>query len=582
MTPLPTHPFRPRILASLKAGYDRQQLMRDVGAGITVGIIALPLAMAFAIAAGLKPEQGIATAIVAGFLVGALGGSNVQISGPAGAFIVVVFGIVERYGVANLMIATMLSGGLLFALGLFKLGSMVRYIPVSIVIGFTNGIAILIALSQVKDLLGLQINKLPSDFFTQIAVMGQHLHTINPWAVAIGLFTFIGMFVWPQLFAGRYALPSKFTSHQAGTSLSRIPSPIIAMITMTSATALFGLPVDTIGSRFGGIPQGLPSLALPEFNWGTVKQLFIPTLTITFLGAIESLLCARMADNLVDIPQHDPNQELMAQGIANVVTPLFGGMPSTGTIARTSTNARAGARTPVAAMIHAITLLAMVLVAAPLAVHVPLAALAGILMYVAWNMGEWHEFVRLRKFSMNYRVTLLATFFLTVVFDLMVAVEVGLVMACVFFVYRMNRLFSLVWQSGTPQGMAVAKLYGTLFFGAVGRLETLTDHLPVPTRVVVLEMHRLVFVDTTGVDALVQLRRGLAKRGIDLVIAEANEQPASLFERSGFAASLGALHVLPTMDAVYAIWQSAASAVVTPQASRVDASADPGPSLAAG
>jgi len=404
------HPFRPRLLDALK-GYDRARLLTDISAGITVGVVALPLAMAFAIASGVKPEQGIVTAIVAGFLISALGGSSVQIGGPAGAFIVIVYGIVERYGLTNLLIATALSGLLLFAMGALKLGALVRYIPVTIIIGFTNGIAVLIGLSQLKDLFGLSTPKLPADFFTQIGVLAAHAGSLNPYALVIGLACVTIVVLWPK----PYAMPVGPVTWQkkAHRAAAHVPGTIVALTLATLATALLDLPVETIGSKFGGIPQSLPQLQLPAFSWESAKQLLIPTLTIALLGAIESLLCARVADNLTDLPRHDPNQELMAQGIANLVVPIFGGIPATGTIARTMTNVRAGATSPVAGIVHALTLLIVVLAAAPLALHVPLAALAGILLFIAWNMGEWREFVRLRRFSLPYRTILLGTFFIT-------------------------------------------------------------------------------------------------------------------------------------------------------------------------
>ncbi len=543
--------FRPRLVDAL-VGYNRQRALADISAGATVGIVALPLAMAFAIASGLKPEQGLITAIVAGFLVSALGGSNVQIGGPAGAFIVIVYGILQRYGLTNLLISTALAGVLLFAMGALKLGALVRYIPVTIIIGFTNGIAVLIGLSQLKDLLGLSIDKMPGDFFSQIAVLASHLDSFNPYAFAIGAACFGGLFLWPRLFAGS-TLPDRLIEVSSLKMVSRIPGPVVALVTMTLVSWWFTLPVETIGTRFGGIPRTLPDLALPPFSWDSARQLLIPTLTIALLGAIESLLCARIADNLTDLPRHDPNQELMAQGVANIVSPLFGGMPATGTIARTVTNVRAGGTTPVAGIVHAATILAIVLLAAPLALHVPLASLAGILLFVAWNMGEWHEFTRLRRFSLPYRVILLGTFLLTVVFDLTVAVEVGLVLACVFFIYRMGSLFTVKPHDAgdMPPGVQVFELFGALFFGAVGKIEALPAQLPPGTRAVVLEMHRLISLDTSGLDALQQLHRTLKKRDIGLVLANVNEQPLSLIHRSGFDAILGLDAIVPTVAAAF-------------------------------
>jgi SulP family sulfate permease len=544
------HPFRPRLFDSLR-GYDRQRFFTDFGAGLTVGVVALPLAMAFAIASGVKPEQGIFTAIIAGLLISALGGSSVQIGGPAGAFIVIVYGIVQRYGLTNLLIATALAGVLLFAMGALKLGALVRYIPVTIIIGFTNGIAVLIGLSQVKDLLGLRIDKLPADFFTQIGVLAGHADTFNPVALGIGLACLALVVVWPK----SYTMPvGPATWRQKLRRMAaKVPGTIIALALATLATALLNLPVETIGSKFGGIPQSLPQLQLPPFSWDSAKQLVIPTLTIALLGAIESLLCARVADNLCDLPRHDPNQELMAQGVANFVVPFFGGVPATGTIARTVTNIRAGGTTPVAGIVHALTLLIVVLAAAPLALHVPLAALAGILLFVAWNMGEWREFARLKHFSVPYRTILLGTFFLTVVFDLTVAVEVGLVLACVFFIYRMSTLFTVQPHAAAdmPPGVQVFELFGSLFFGAVGKIEALPAQLPEGTRAVVLEMHRMISMDTSGLDALEQLHRVLKKREIGLVLANVNEQPLSLIRRSSFDAILGDDAIVPTVSAAF-------------------------------
>src|SRR5262245_41155513 len=403
------HAFRPRLLEALK-GYDRHALAADVGAGITVGVIALPLAMAFAIASGLTPEAGLFTAIIAGFLISALGGSRVQIGGPAGAFIVVVYSIVQQHGLGNLLVSTAMAGVLLFVMGLTRMGSLIRYVPVAIVIGFTNGIAVLIALSQVREILGLQIERMPADFIGAARAIGGALDTINPVALGVGLASLALIILWPS--AGR---------------LGRLPSTLVVLLLATLVTALFKLSVETIGSRFGGIPGSLPPLALPDLSWENARNLVGPAVTIALLGAIESLLCARVADSMID-DRHDPNQELMAQGVANFVTPFFGGMPATGTIARTTANVRSGARTPVAGIVHALVLLAIALLAAPLAVHVPLTALAAILLFVAWNMGEWGEFARLRQFSGQYRTVMVATFLLTIVVDLTVAVQIGLVL----------------------------------------------------------------------------------------------------------------------------------------------------------
>ena len=540
----PLAPFRPRLLRHLQA-YNRDTLARDVGAGATVGIVALPLAMAFAIASGLKPEAGLWTAIIAGFLISALGGASMQIGGPAGAFIVIVYGIVERYGVANLLIATASAGVLLFLLGLFRLGTLVRYVPVSVVIGFTNGIAVLIAMSQVRDLLGLEIAHMPASFFGQMRTMAQHLDSFNPFAFALGGLCVLGLFVWPRL----WAVDSQFRrqlatieTHDKVSAIkatSRLPGPVVALVTLTLLAWALELPVETIGTRFGGIPQGLPAFELPDFSWETVRLLVTPTLTIALLGAIESLLCARVADQLSDAPKHDPNQELMAQGIANTVVPFFGGMPATGTIARTVTNIRSGAASPVAGMVHAATLALVVLLAAPLAFHIPLAVLAGVLLFVAWNMGEWREFGRLRQFSNHYRLMMLSTFFVTIVFDLTVAVELGLVLAVVLFVRRQSEIFRAEPVARTEQ-QATYKLYGSLFFGAVAKIDPIVadvENAPTPINVM-LDASHMISLDTTGLDALEQLHKAVHKRGGHLGMVGLHPQPRSLIERSGFATRL--------------------------------------------
>lgn len=537
----PLAPFRPRLLADLR-GYNAEKFAKDVGAGATVGIVALPLAMAFAIASGLKPEAGLWTAIIAGFIISALGGTSVQIGGPAGAFIVIVYGIVERYGVANLLIATASAGVLLFVLGLFRLGTLVRYVPVSVVIGFTNGIAVLIALSQLRDWLGLDIAKMPADFFHQIGTIVHHIHSFNVWAFGLGVVCVLGLFLWPRLWAVDSQFRRQLDHYDTVSALkatSRLPAPVVALVTLSLAAWLLQLPVETIGSRFGGIPQGVPAFELPVFSWETVKQLVSPTLTIALLGAIESLLCARVADQLSDTPKHDPNQELMAQGVANFAVPFFGGMPATGTIARTVTNIRSGAVSPVAGMVHAATLAAVVLIAGPLAQHIPLAVLAGVLLFVAWNMGEWREFVRLKRFSNHYRLMMVSTFLVTIVFDLTVAVELGLVLAFVLFVRRQTDVFRADLVEQQP-GQLLFRLYGALFFGAAAKIDPVVDRVeqaPPGTRVI-LDTALMISLDTTGLHALEQLHKAVEKRGGQLVLTGLNEQPLSLIQRSGFADKL--------------------------------------------
>ena len=526
--------FRPKLLDSLSP-YTRNDLVRDIGAGMTVGVVALPLAMAFAIASGLKPEAGLFTAIIAGFLISMLGGSKVQIGGPAGAFIVIVYGILERYGLANLILATAMSGALLFLMGVFRLGTLIRFIPVSVVIGFTNGIAVLIMLSQIKDFLGLKITAMPADFFGMLGALQAHMHTTNLAALLVALGSLSLLIGWMRL--GRRLGKTRYQW------LSALPGSIIALLFATLASAGLSLPVETIGSKFGGIPANLPHLQWPEFSWDSARFLFMPTMTLALLGAIESLLCARIADSLTQ-DRHNPNQELMAQGIANFVTPFFGGMPATGTIARTVTNIKSGGRTPIAGMVHALTLLAVVLVAAPLASHIPLAALAAILMFVAWNMGEWREFLHLRQYRLPYRITLLAVFFLTVVFDLTVAVEVGLIAACLTFIYRISSLSRSEAVSrldhpslaGHESQVQAWRLYGALFFGAVKLVEDIEDRLDTP--VLVLDLKNLIYVDSSGADALMNLIHTCRKKNVQLIVCGLLHQPMDIARRSGLLAHL--------------------------------------------
>ncbi|PUE34269.1 SulP family inorganic anion transporter [Limnohabitans sp. Jir72] len=524
-----THFFRPRLLDSFH-GYTRQQLARDVAAGITVGIVALPLAMAFAIASGLKPEAGLFTAIIAGFLISALGGSRVQIGGPAGAFIVIVYGILERYGLANLILATAMSGILLFLMGLFRLGSLIRFIPVAVVIGFTNGIAVLIMLSQVKDFLGLKVLTMPADFFGILNALSSHLNSINLAALLVALGSLSLLVGWMRL--GRRLLETPYQW------LSMVPGSIIALLFATIATSALSLPVETIGSKFGGIPATLPTFHWPDFSWDSARFLIMPTFTLALLGAIESLLCARIADSMAQ-DRHNPNQELMAQGVANFITPFFGGMPATGTIARTVTNIKSGGTSPVAGMVHALTLLGVVMIAAPLAGHIPLPALAAILMFVAWNMGEWREFLLLRQYRTPYRATLLAVFFLTVVFDLTVAVEFGLVAACLTFIYRISSLsrseavshIEHASLAGYGTRIQAWRLYGALFFGAVTLIEEIEDQLTCP--ILVIDLKNVIYIDSSGADALMSLIHTCRKKQVHLIICGLLHQPLDIAQRSG-------------------------------------------------
>jgi SulP family sulfate permease len=532
--------FRPKLVDSLK-GYTREQLGADVAAGITVGVVALPLAMAFAIASGLKPEAGLFTAIIAGFIISALGGSKVQIGGPAGAFIVIVYGILERYGLPNLILATAASGVLLFIMGLLKLGTLIRFIPVAVVIGFTNGIAVLIMLSQAKDFLGLKVNNMPADFFGILRTLNEALPTFQASAFALACGSLALIVLWQRIFSARQGnAPTKGLRRM----LQVVPGSIVALIAATLIALGLNLPIETIGSKFGGIPSELPSFAWPEFSLANLQHLSMPIFTLTLLGAIESLLCARIADGLIG-DRHNPNQELMAQGVANFVTPFFGGMPATGTIARTVTNVKSGGRSPVAGIVHALVLLGVVWVAAPLANHVPLATLAAILMFVAWNMGEWHAFTDLKQFRAPYRITLLAVFLLTVMVDLTVAVQFGMFAACITFIYRISSLSrveevkdtefpSLLNQRGQVRAY---RFYGALFFGAVKMVEAIEDELP--QKAVVLDLKNLIYIDSSGADALVALAHVCQKKHVKLMVCGLNHQPLDIAKRTGLLNLVG-------------------------------------------
>ncbi len=526
--------FRPRLIDALQ-GYSSSRFAADAAAGVTVGVLALPLAIAFAMASGMKPEAGIYTAIIAGFIISALGGSRVQIGGPTGAFIVIVYGIVTQYGVANLLICTMMAGAMLLAMGLARMGTWIRFIPVSVISGFTKGIAVLILLSQVKEFFGLNTAALPAEFFAKVGMLWNALPTVNIESMGLGLVCLALIVFWPK--AWRV-----------------VPSPLVALVAGTIAAALLQLNVETIGSRFGEMPHALPSLVWPSITLDTLRYLVFPAFTIALLGAIESLLSATVADNMID-DRHDPNQELMAQGIANLVAPLFGGFCATGAIARTSTNVNMGAATPVSGIIHAFTLLLIVLIAAPAAKHIPLCVLSAILVVVAWNMGEWREFKELRRYTFNYRAVLLSAFVLTVVLDLTVAVEAGMVLAALFFITRISgltRVSELTVPAG--QGVRAYSVYGSLFFGSANKIERLLVHADPadPARALILDMQKTINVDTTGLDMLDVLHRKLKKNGKMLIIAGANEQPRSLFERSGFAARLGAGNFVPDLAAACA------------------------------
>lgn len=539
--------FKPRLFETLK-GYSAKDLVPDLTAGITVGIVALPLAMAFAIASGVKPEAGIFTAVIAGFIISALGGTKVSIGGPTGAFIVILYGIGAKYGFDNLLICTMLAGGLLFVMGLSRMGAMIKYIPYPVTMGFTSGIAVLIFSTQLKDFLGLQIEKVPSEFVEKMRVLAEHISTVH-WptlalaAASLGIIVF-----WPRRWQ------------------RRVPGSIAALVLGTAVVALFSLPVETIGSKFGGIPQALPSPRIPHLSWDNIQHLFQPALTIALLAAIESLLCAVVADGMVD-DRHDANQELMAQGLANIVCPLFGGIAATGAIARTATNVKSGARTPVAGMIHAVTLLVIILAAAPLARFIPLATLSAVLVNVALHMGEWHNFTRLPKWPRSDSAVFLSAFALTVVVDLTVAVEIGMVLAAILFIKRSSETtlimavdestetegshHSLIGKE-VPPGVMVYRMMGAFFFGAVDKLESILKREKREPEILILRMRKVVAMDATGLNALEDLYDKLSRKGKHLILSAPHTNPYMVMERAGFIERLGRENVCPHIDAALA------------------------------
>ena len=516
--------YRPQLLESF-AGYNLKLFTQDIFAGITVGVVALPLAMAFAIASGLKPEVGIYTAIIGGGLISLFGGSRVQIGGPAGAFIVIVYGIVAHYGITNLLIATFMSGILLFVMGVFRLGTLVRFIPIAVIVGFTNGIALLIALSQINNFLGLTIEKMPAQFFGMISAIFSALNTFNPITLSISIASLGLLIAWRCL-------------HQHCGWFRHLPGPVLVMVSATWVVSLFNLSTETIGSRFGGIPASLPQFNLIAVSWDSAQLMLAPAITLAVLGAIESLLCARVADGLIH-QRHDSNQELMGQGIANCVVPFFGGMPATGTIARTVTNVQSGGTTPMAGLIHALTLLLIILFAAPLAQNIPLGCLAAILMYVAWNMGEWRKLIYLKQFRLPYRITLLSVFILTVVVDLTIALEVGLLCALLTFVYRVSNLSrsEAVNLEEYPElkpligKIAAYRIYGALFFGAVKLIERLETQLP--KNMLILDLKNIIYIDTSGMDAILELYRQCQKAGVQFILCGLNHQPHDIAQRMG-------------------------------------------------
>ena len=536
----------PRLFETLRT-YDTKTFARDCLAGVTVGLVALPLAMAFGISSGASPQSGIYTAIVAGFLISALGGSRVQIGGPTGAFVVVVSGIIAKHGLDGLYMCTLLAGIVLLIMGLTGLGAAVRFLPRSVVVGFTNGIALLIASTQLRDLMGLEIRAPSGVFLPRMIQVAQALGTWSPEATALG----VGALVF-VLLVQRFA--------------KGVPGAIIALVLGTLAVRFLHLNVETIGSRFGGIPSGLPPLHIPTFRPEFIMPLLPSVLTVAMLGAIESLMSATVADRMAG-DRHDPNVELTAQGIANIAAPLVGGLPATGAIARTATNIRSGAKTPVAGIVHALTLLAVIAVAAPLAKDVPLSVLAGILLVVAYNMGEWHEIPDLLKLSKNDISVWLATFALTVFADLSVAVEVGMILAALLMIRKIAMTTTVIEETqaeveaarvhlmqdkSVPDYVTVYRIHGPFLFGGLDKLGAITDRLSDLTPIVILRLRNMTALDGSGLGALEDLADALHATGRTLILCGAREQPAKLMDQAEFDEHVGHDNVCADLDAALA------------------------------
>jgi len=523
----------PKSVLSLRT-YDRHKFLLDLIAGITVGLVALPLAMAFAIASGLTPQAGIYCAIVTGFLISALGGSKTQIGGPTGAFVVVVAGIITAHGVDGLFMCTMMAGILLIIMGVTGLGTAVKFIPRPVVIGFTNGIAVLIASTQIKDFFGLRLDKVPGVFWLRMEALAKNFHSLSFEATALAVFTLLTLIICRSL-------------------SPRIPGPIVALLLATSAVYFFKLPVETIGTRFGGIPSGLPHMQIPKFRSDLIHGLLGPAFTVAMLGAIESLMSAVVSDRMSN-DRHNPNVELIGQGVANFFSPMFGGLPATGAIARTATNIRSGAQSPVAGIIHALTLLCILLFAAPLVSYVPMAALAGILMIVAYNMGEWREIPQLLKLTKTDISIWLVTFALTVFADLTVAVEAGMILAALLFISRVAATTTvsqvtedyvedgrvhILQDKDIPYYATIFRIHGPFLFGATDKIHAVTENLHKLPPVVILRLRNMTALDATGLFAIEEVAKELHATKRTLILCGAREQPSQLIHQAEFAEIIG-------------------------------------------
>ena len=539
--------FIPKSIVCLREGYTRETFLRDVTAGIVVGIVALPLALAFAIASGVPPERGLYTAIVAGFLISALGGSRVQIGGPTGAFVVIVYGIVSQFGYDGLVICTLIAGVILIVLGLLRMGALIKFIPYPVVTGFTAGIAVIIFSSQVKDFLGLKMGKVPADFSDKWAAYVEHIRSIDLATTLLAVGTLVVLAVWPKI--------SKM-----------VPGPFVAMLLATAIVQIFEIPVETIGTRFGGVPSMLPRPHLPHIPWNHMREFIAPAMTIALLAAIESLLSAVVADGMIGT-RHKSNMELVAQGVANIASPIFGGIPATGAIARTATNVRAGGRTPLAGITHAVTLLLILIFLGKWAAMVPLAALAAILVVVSYHMSEWRSFAGLLRAPRSDLIVLLLTFTLTIFVDLTVAVQVGIVAASLLFMKRMSDLTHVEGITDQlrdpdgdaedpddttmrrkkrvlsgheiPAGVQVYEVNGPFFFGAADKLNEVMWEIGDAPRVLILRMRHVPAIDATGIHALEQMAKRCRQHGTMLILAEVRVEPLRELIRSAKLDAIG-------------------------------------------
>ncbi|MBW8861645.1 MAG: STAS domain-containing protein [Acidobacteria bacterium] len=537
-----TNAWLPKSVILLRR-YSASDFAADLMSGVTVGLVALPLAMAFAISSSVSPQSGIYCAIVTGFLISALGGSRFQIGGPTGAFVVVVAGIVAAYGIDGLFMCTMMAGVLLVILGATGMGTAVKFIPRPVVVGFTNGIGVLIASTQIRDFLGLTV-AVPSEFWPRMTTLAHNAGSFSPAATTLATLTVVTLLVWRRL-------------------VPRLPGYIVALLGGTAAVVLFNLPVETIGSRFGGIPSGLPHFAIPRFRPELIPTLFRPALTVALLGAIESLMSAVVADRMGG-DRHNPNVELIAQGVANIASPLFGGLPATGAIARTATNIRSGARTPVSGVIHSLTLLFVLLVAAPAARYIPLAGLAGILLVVAYNVGDWGEIGELLKLTKMDISVWLVTFALTVFADLTLAVELGMILAMLLFIRKVSQTTTVslvtpdyveagrvhILQDKTiPDYVSVFRIHGPFLFGATDKIGRIIDHIDELAPIVIVRLRNMTAMDATGLRALEDLADRLHKSGRELILCGAPKQPAALMHQAEFKEHVGELNVCPNIEA---------------------------------